>query len=400
MTVAAIVCTYNRANLLPGCLDSLLNQTRSLDEIIVVNDGSTDDTAEAVAPYLDRITYLEKENGGKAQSLNHALKVCRSDYVLIIDDDDLALENSVELHLDAIEADGDCAITYSGAHFADDDGSGGLTVESRWHMLDTSGGEFFSRLLESCTANTGAMLIKRACFDAVGPFREDMLRCQDYDMLLRLTRRFRTAIVRRPTLVLRRHAGARGTASFRFSEDERSRVSLSFDKKILRPLYDQLALSEYLPDGVPHEPEGVFKRRALLQRACVMARHGLWDQFLADVRSLKDALGAEQELSEAERQICQRTFSTSGHDFVIDEMLDRRGLAAEVARNLAGGTGRAVRIEYAKSLYYLLRDRFSDWPKRKSFGALAVAVRMLGVDGLWHSALHKLGVRNDSEGRG
>ena len=61
---------------------------------------------------------------------------------------------------------------------------------------------------------------------------------------------------------------------------------------------------------------------------------------------------------------------------------------------------KAVRIEYAKSLYYLLRDRFSDWPKRKSFGALAVAVRMLGVDGLWHSALHKLGVRNDSEGRG
>ena len=86
-TVSVIVPTFNRARYLPECLESLLAQTFPPTQIVVVNDGSTDDTASAVKPYLDRIEYIEKENGGKSSALNLVLPNIRNDYVWIFDDD-------------------------------------------------------------------------------------------------------------------------------------------------------------------------------------------------------------------------------------------------------------------------------------------------------------------------
>ena len=93
-TVSIIVPTFNRARYLPECLDSLLAQTFPATEIIDVNDSSTDDTARVIRPYLDRITYVEKENGGKSTALNLVLPGIQSDYLWIFDDDDVALPAS------------------------------------------------------------------------------------------------------------------------------------------------------------------------------------------------------------------------------------------------------------------------------------------------------------------
>ena len=80
-TVSIIVPTFNRARYLPECLDCLLTQTLPPNEIIVVNDGSTDDTAQVVRPYLNRISYVEKENGGKSTALNLVMPGTQSDYL-------------------------------------------------------------------------------------------------------------------------------------------------------------------------------------------------------------------------------------------------------------------------------------------------------------------------------
>ncbi len=98
-TVAIIVPTFNRARYLPECLDSLLAQTFPATQIVVVNDGSTDDTAQVVRPYLNRIAYVEKENGGKSTALNLVMRGIQSDYVWIFDDDDVALPDALEIHV-------------------------------------------------------------------------------------------------------------------------------------------------------------------------------------------------------------------------------------------------------------------------------------------------------------
>ena len=115
--VTVLIPTFNRAHLLPECLESILAQTYPYLEIIIINDGSSDKTSEVVKPYLDRITYIEKVNGGKASAVNRGLKYARGEFIWIMDDDDLALPNALEQHLEVFNKDPSADFTYSGYYF-------------------------------------------------------------------------------------------------------------------------------------------------------------------------------------------------------------------------------------------------------------------------------------------
>jgi len=75
--VTVIIPTYNNARFLPQSLDSVLEQSFRDFEVIVVDDGSKDDTSKAIAPYLDRIRYIKKENGGPASARNFGIRESR-----------------------------------------------------------------------------------------------------------------------------------------------------------------------------------------------------------------------------------------------------------------------------------------------------------------------------------
>ena len=86
---SVIIPTYNRANYVGEAVESVLQQTYQNSELIVVNDGSTDDTAEVIRRFGDQICYVEKANGGKASAVNLGLKYVTGEYVWILDDDDI-----------------------------------------------------------------------------------------------------------------------------------------------------------------------------------------------------------------------------------------------------------------------------------------------------------------------
>src|SRR5689334_4837795 len=102
-TICAIIPIYNRSSMLRESIDSILAQTRPVQEIIVVNDGSTDDTIDVVRSYGDRLKLINKTNGGKASAVNLALKHCQSDYIWICDDDDLARPDGTKLLANALD---------------------------------------------------------------------------------------------------------------------------------------------------------------------------------------------------------------------------------------------------------------------------------------------------------
>ena len=102
-SVTVLVPTFNRANFLLQSLTSILGQTRPADEIIIVNDGSTDDTLELLKPYEDRVRVLSQPNAGKAAALNFGLKHATGDLVWIFDDDDIAALNALEILVGLIE---------------------------------------------------------------------------------------------------------------------------------------------------------------------------------------------------------------------------------------------------------------------------------------------------------
>jgi glycosyltransferase involved in cell wall biosynthesis len=100
--VSIIVNNYNYADFLEDAIKSALNQSYYNTEVIVVDDGSNDSSILVIRKYLDAIVYIQKENGGQASAINYGFSVCRGDFILILDSDDILLPNAIELCIKAI----------------------------------------------------------------------------------------------------------------------------------------------------------------------------------------------------------------------------------------------------------------------------------------------------------
>ncbi|HET6724725.1 MAG TPA: glycosyltransferase [Gammaproteobacteria bacterium] len=325
-TISVIVPTYNRPQLLVQALESVLGQTRPANEIVVVDDGSDAATATAVGNFRGRIGYVYQSNAGKAAAINQALNRVTGDYVCIVDDDDLLALDAFEQHLDFLSQRPDLHFSYSGVWYFDGLGPPPPSSKCRRFERDAVPPEdFLISAMELFPCVLQSMLVPRKCYSEVGVFDETLSRGQDYDMILRLAARFRGAKLPRPTTFVRTHAGERGPARERHRATERESVWRSYDKRIFLKLRQSLPLLQYLPARSCNEamtpPE---RRRALLQRACIMARHGLIGE---SVRDLYDAVGQLPGVgfSKEELAICSRLFSASparftGHETLLREV--------------------------------------------------------------------------------
>ena len=104
--VSIIVPIYNAEEYLPKCIDSLINQTYQNIEIILLNDGSTDNTQNIIASYKDkRIIAINKKNTGIADTRNEGIKKSTGEYIMFVDSDDYLELNSIELLIKKLEKD-------------------------------------------------------------------------------------------------------------------------------------------------------------------------------------------------------------------------------------------------------------------------------------------------------
>lgn len=311
-TVAVVMATFNRAHLIEEAIGSLLNQTRPPDEFIVINDGSTDGTAEVIRKYGARIKYLEQANRGKPAALNVALPQVESTYTWIFDDDDIALPNALESHLKFLEEHPQYDFTYSTNYVFSGTFSEDSMQRARLKEFPAESNErFLLWVMESLSLRSliPGMLIPTGCYRAVGGFDEKLLRCEDVDILLRLARHFRAGFVEQPTFAERLHSGERGPRFERHADADRYQVFRQYKGQIFGRLRDSLALREYLPAS-PASPAELCPlspmetRQALLQRGVVMAIHGLYPEAIDDFHEYVDAAssgspapgGREQEL--------------------------------------------------------------------------------------------------------
>lgn len=304
-SVGVIIPTYNRATLVTQALESILNQTRPADEIIVVNDGSTDETEQVLQRYVDRIRYVHQSNAGKPAALNHALSILDTDYVWILDDDDVAVADALERHLAFLAAHPETDYTYSGVWCFS--GTAAPTLEhcSLWQRYAIAHDLFFVRALEEFPCNQQTMLVPLACYRAVGPYDEQQRFGEDYEMILKLARRYRAGCIEQPTIFLRQHGGDRGPAHERFAAAQRFDRWRPYEKRLFQHLRDELKLVEYLPRGLSGDALDQSQlRRALLQRACIMARHGLFEPALEDLEAAVSRTSSGPPWSAYERRIC------------------------------------------------------------------------------------------------
>lgn len=303
-TVTVLIATYNRAALIGQTLDSLLNQSRPPDAITVINDGSTDNTHAIVQAYGAAVQYLEQANAGKSAALNRALEHVETDYVWVFDDDDIALPAALAAHLACLTKNPECNLTYS-SYYSFQDGQQSIPASWRLQQLPKIAPEdFFLWIVTSLflPASMLGMLIATRCFRCAGEFDETLRRSQDLDMIIRIARNGRPCFVDQPTWALRDHQGVRGSASHLHQAADRYAVWRQYDHEIFVKLRNTLPLEGYLPGAaLPSHARTLDAsglQRAVLQRAVIMATHGLFNEAADDFAAYVEKRAEQSEASD------------------------------------------------------------------------------------------------------
>ena len=301
ISLSVIIATYNRAGYLEAALQSVLQQTRAPDEIVVVDDGSDDATAALLAAYGERIVVRRQANRGKASALNNALQHVDSSHVCFFDDDDYMLTHGLQLHVETLERYPAADYSYSPNLIYEDADPTSITDSAHWrasrHPQCAAPDRLFIKTLEwgdAFLTYLQGMLIPLACLRGVGPFDETLLRAQDYDMMLRLSLWFRGQSTGQPTFVMRNHSGVRGPSFEPHRRADRERHWQEYNRRIVLGYRRTLDLAAYLPkDAGVEKARGLSVEQrfaALLQRSRTMFSHGFFDEGFEDIRLLCTSL--------------------------------------------------------------------------------------------------------------
>ena len=196
MKVSALIPTYNRLSHLPNAIDSILSQTVPVDEIVVVDDGSTDGTAESIRNrYGARVRVVRQANSGVARARQRALEEARGEWIAFLDSDDLWHPTKLERQFQALAALGsEFGVCFTNCTYAGNAElklssfqEAGLESPSQFSSLEDSVkyvlGRFAAILMPS-------LLVRRDLLTEAGGFDEVMKVAEDTDVLFRLT--FRT----------------------------------------------------------------------------------------------------------------------------------------------------------------------------------------------------------------
>jgi glycosyltransferase involved in cell wall biosynthesis len=194
LTISVVIPAYNVENVISRTIESVLAQTHPANEIIVVDDGSTDNTVEAVRRFGDKVILIEQKNAGASSARNTGIKAAKSQWIALLDADDEWLEKKLELQIDLLKQNPDLN-WITGNYYLYDCQTGIKTdalTQSDLSNISNALGEgnqfnnFFDAYMVRGHGNTDTMLIKRELLIKAGMFDVDLPRINDYDMWLRI----------------------------------------------------------------------------------------------------------------------------------------------------------------------------------------------------------------------
>lgn len=205
--VSVIMPTYNYGKYISEAIDSVLNQTYTDFEIIVADDGSTDDTRMVIERFMGKcpgkIRYFYQKNKGPGAARNFAIGEAKGEYVAFLDADDLWLPDKLKLQMEMFEKMPDIGFIHTNYKLFCSDGE-----ISNYRFGITSpvqlSGDIFPYLLRECVVRTSGAIIKKKCLDDTGLF-EETFSGEDYEFWLRVAKKFKAGYVRLPVLQCREH---------------------------------------------------------------------------------------------------------------------------------------------------------------------------------------------------
>lgn len=209
--ISVIIPTYNYAGFVTQAIESVLAQTYKNFEIIVIDDGSTDDTKEVLRPYMNKVRYIYTENGGPSRARNLGVKNSKGEYVAFLDSDDLYSNDYLEKCINNLsDNSGDLVMTDSYSDFYDDTSK--LIKREYLAKKNYVGNE--TKLIEQLFNHyfvqfpvLMGILIKKSCFEKIGYLDEKLGYVEDLDLWFRIAgHNLKIAYLQEPLYIYRRHS--------------------------------------------------------------------------------------------------------------------------------------------------------------------------------------------------
>ncbi|MEM7334553.1 MAG: glycosyltransferase [Chloroflexota bacterium] len=203
ISVSVIIPTYNNGRFLTQALHSVLQQNFTAHELIVVDDGSTDDTQSVLLPFQEKIKYVYQENSGSAVARNTGLALAQGEYIVFLDADDLLLPEKLAEQVDFLNQNPLVGMVHSGWYLIDEEGHqiGQVSPWERAPSLD------LEAWLWKKPIKMGAMMYRKHWINHVGGFDPALRQSQDTDLMLRLALAgCQAEWIKKPTMCYRKYA--------------------------------------------------------------------------------------------------------------------------------------------------------------------------------------------------
>lgn len=234
--VSVVIPTYNTARFVGAAVESVLAQTFEDFEVIIVDDGSTDNTREIIARFVDpRIRYVYQENQERSAARNAGIRLARGEYIAFLDADDVWLPEKLALQVSLLETLPAVGLVYTGAYVME---HGRIFTEQKGKHR----GRVVKPLLavDNIVAGSGCTpMVRRECFDQVGLFDQvsSVIPCEDWDMWLRIAMKYEFDYVPQPLAKCRVHSAN----TMKQAERMKQGTLAFFDKVLATPaLQDQV----------------------------------------------------------------------------------------------------------------------------------------------------------------
>jgi GT2 family glycosyltransferase len=260
--ITVIIPVYNRPTFVQEAIQSVLDQTYSNLEIIVVDDGSTDDTPSVLQSFAGKIRIIHQENKGVSAARNTGINNSDSKWIAFLDSDDIWLPEKLHMQMQFFENHPDARICQTEEIWIKD---GRRLYPKKKHKKKS--GMIFQHCLPLCIVSPSAVIIHREMFDLVGVFDESLPSCEDYDLWLRISCQYPIYLLDQPLIIKRG------------GHDDQLSQAIRLDRFRIRALLKILTGDALTDDQKLMAKDELERKCRIYQKGCI--KHGRLDEARA-----------------------------------------------------------------------------------------------------------------------
>ncbi len=194
MQITAIIPTYNYGQFVGRAIQSALDQTYPLTEILVIDDGSTDNTREMISGFPAPVRYIYQENRGLSGARNTGMREAKTEWVAFLDSDDWWLPEKIEKQVHSLHKKPEAILSYTGIYLVSPDGT-------KREVEVTPSEELWPNLRHTNRIVPSTVVGRRDLFLEVGGFNEKLRACEDWEMWVKIGPKYQFAAVQEPLLM-------------------------------------------------------------------------------------------------------------------------------------------------------------------------------------------------------